>query len=555
MGFIKIPRLRFILGKIMGYERPPVEISTDTIAEPRDAKLLLEQHSTATTGQSQVLSNGWNDVGAHARVDTLSEPSSQRPTLHQDIACDCSSGPGGSHPEDASGLHSGVNPPNDSPGVPRQHMEVDGGASTTLTSTDSCSTYATAPSTPDWTPRMDKVWEEGDTLTYKEHRFIIQHQIGAGSFGFVWSAIADDLQEVAIKVVSKTMLIARYVTSVGTNDEITFRNGFEDATANVIVNELNALKTVTAGGSPFLTPLLYAFSDADNFYFVMRMYPTNLLNQLRQPCVNVHPFQIRIWMAELVLAIQKLHELGFVHRDLKTENILISPNGHICLGDFGLTANASPNSSVNELRMFGRAGTEMYYAPEQRCPDDAQGPREGYTCKIDTYAIGLVFLSMWIGKNLGWDARPDGTKLINWYVKDLQAKDLIQRLLHPNPNNRPDWDAVRSHPYLATGNWQAYEQRRVNTGCIPCLHTRRMVPPMTRVAQFYKSQGHVKFWRLKHELDKMVRDKRGLGSLAIDYECPPDLLEDPLHGISCFSLGGGKCFYSQARCHPPQFPH
>ncbi len=47
--------------------------------------------------------------------------------------------------------------------------------------------------------------------------------------------------------------------------------------------------------------------------------------------------ETRIYAAELVLAIDHLHEMGFIYRDIKPENILLDSEGHLKITDFGLS--------------------------------------------------------------------------------------------------------------------------------------------------------------------------------------------------------------------------
>lgn len=86
----------------------------------------------------------------------------------------------------------------------------------------------------------------------------------------------------------------------------------------------------------WVVKLYYSFQDADQLYFVMDYIPGgDLMNLL----VKLQIFDEKLaqfYIAELVLALESVHKMGFIHRDIKPDNILIDKNGHIKLTDFGL---------------------------------------------------------------------------------------------------------------------------------------------------------------------------------------------------------------------------
>ncbi|KAH7905695.1 kinase-like domain-containing protein [Hygrophoropsis aurantiaca] len=305
--------------------------------------------------------------------------------------------------------------------------------------------------------------------------------------------------------------------------------------------EFRVLRKITEADSPFLTPLLRAFSDEDNVYFVMRQYPGNLDQFLRSKLVKtIQPSQTRIWMAELVLAIEQLHELKIIHRDLKPDNILISPSGHLCVGDFGLAVdlNLEPHESLEDVFLSCGGGTFQYSAPE------TQGD---FNYKADHYAVGLIMLEMCLATGLPWygdcdpyrDSFPSPRTFVE-HLPDLDARELLHKLLDESPTERPSWDEVREMAFFQNIDWGMIERRQYNSD--PCIHPARMGNPARTLKGIYERLGpaidHIK----KHVRDKALRGI-GPGALDIDYHCPQHMYHDPEHGLSCRLLGKGKCFY------------
>ncbi|KAF7315450.1 Kinase-like protein [Mycena indigotica] len=93
------------------------------------------------------------------------------------------------------------------------------------------------------------------------------------------------------------------------------------------------------GGAEWIVRLYYSFQDRDNLYLVLEyMGGGDLLNLLIERDVFDEGFT-RFYVAEMILAIESCHKLGFIHRDIKPDNFLFDPSGHIKLSDFGLATD------------------------------------------------------------------------------------------------------------------------------------------------------------------------------------------------------------------------
>lgn len=129
---------------------------------------------------------------------------------------------------------------------------------------------------------------------------------------------------------------------------------------------------LVAADHRFVCQLCYAFQNKDHLYLVMEFLPGGDLMTLLIERDTLSEADARFYIAEMVVAIDTIHKLGFIHRDVKPDNLLIDKDGHLKLSDFGLcksfnvdvdslpASNVNPSapdtpSTLNELSMTERA--------------------------------------------------------------------------------------------------------------------------------------------------------------------------------------------------------
>ena len=101
---------------------------------------------------------------------------------------------------------------------------------------------------------------------------------------------------------------------------------------------VKAERDVLAGtDSPWIVSLYYSFQDPQYLYLIMEFLPGGDLMTMLIRWQLFTEDVTRFYMAECILAIETVHKLGFIHRDIKPDNILIDIRGHVKLSDFGLS--------------------------------------------------------------------------------------------------------------------------------------------------------------------------------------------------------------------------
>ncbi|KAL7330598.1 hypothetical protein PS15p_205516 [Mucor circinelloides] len=210
-------------------------------------------------------------------------------------------------------------------------------------------------------------------------------------------------------------------------------------------------------------PGLYAsFQDEKNLYLVMEYAPGGDLQGLLERR-SFQPFnerEARFYCAELILAVERVHQLGYMHRDIKPGNILIDSKGHIKLGDLGSCI------SMDTKDYLLMVGTMPYVSPEM-CNSEGFDPSHGgvaYGSEVDWWSVGIVLYELLYGERpfTGSDIKiqmsllnPKATVQFDANVKvSDEAKDLLSRLLCKSRDKRLTSVAeIKSHPFFNDINW------------------------------------------------------------------------------------------------------
>jgi len=242
-----------------------------------------------------------------------------------------------------------------------------------------------------------------------------------------------------------------------------------------------------------LVRLFWSFQDDLYLYLVMEYCPGgDLMKILIKEDILSEPVT-RFYMAECAAAIFHLHELDYVHRDLKPDNMLISKDGHLKLSDFGLAkhydtavhnvtnevitkyqneslngkggADSSTLTAVfkknkknrkNRALLYSAVGTPNYIAPEVFT-------KKGYGEECDWWSLGVILFECVVGYPPFYADTPMNTvkRIVN-YQKTLRipkeanlsksCKDVIFRLICA-PKKRLSYHQLKRHGWFKRVPW------------------------------------------------------------------------------------------------------
>ncbi|KAK7324409.1 hypothetical protein VNO77_27945 [Canavalia gladiata] len=333
-------------------------------------------------------------------------------------------------------------------------------------------------SDPHWSAIQAATTLSSDGCLHLRHLKLLRH-LGSGNLGRVFLCRLRDYDgaNFALKVVDKDLLTAKKLSHAETEAEI--------------------LHTLD---HPFL-PTLYARIDVSHYTCLLIDYcPGGDLHSLlrKQPGNRLPLFAARFFAAEVLVALEYLHALGVVYRDLKPENVLLREDGHVMLSDFDLcfktdvapsfnlqahTPHVGPKNgcfSYNKSRSRDRLVAEFVAEPTTAFSRSCVGTHEylapelvsgnGHGNGVDWWAFGVFIYELLYGTTPFKGCSKESTlrniassKDVRFHVAEREeagmgeARDLIEKLLVKDPRRRLGCARgatdVKRHPFFDGIKW------------------------------------------------------------------------------------------------------
>ncbi|CAD6185613.1 unnamed protein product [Caenorhabditis auriculariae] len=281
--------------------------------------------------------------------------------------------------------------------------------------------------------------------------FSVIRSIGRGAFGKVCIVQQRSTKKYfALKYMSKRRCIDKGVA------------------ANVI-RELTLLSKIS---HPFIVNLWYTFQDRDYMYMVSDLL---LGGDLRYHLHQQGKFaedRAKLYMCEIALAVEYLHEKRIIHRDVKPENILLDEQGHAHLTDLNLATQLEEGKLATSY-----SGTRPYMAPEIYAT--FIGLADGYEEKVDWWALGVSFYEMLRGRTpfeFNSNTTPDQAHVVfressipfpaHWPT-DLIS--FIGKMLSVDPDSRISClEDIKKNPYTERIDFSSVFNRLPAPVFVPC---------------------------------------------------------------------------------------
>lgn len=263
--------------------------------------------------------------------------------------------------------------------------------------------------------------------------------LGKGSFGKVLLVRKRDGQDrgklFAMKILQKRKVVAR--------DQVEHTKAERSVLAR--------MKHI-----PFIVNVHYAFQTDESLFLVLDFVQGGELFFHLKEHGRFAETAVCFYSAQMLLALEQIHDRGVVYRDLKPENLLLDSDGYIRLTDFGLSKEhvSQTHSGASTF-----CGTAEYIAPELLSKHSGGGRRKDkkvpHGTAVDMWSLGILMYEMIHGLPPFYD-----TNTRRMYDKILRAElsftssfsddacDIISRLLERDPRRRMTVTEAKAHRWV-----------------------------------------------------------------------------------------------------------
>nr|XP_029117139.1 serine/threonine-protein kinase GRIK2 isoform X2 [Elaeis guineensis] len=264
------------------------------------------------------------------------------------------------------------------------------------------------------------------------NEYVRECKIGSGSYGKVvlYRSIKDGRQY-AIKVFHKSHLVKLRVAP-------------SETAMTDVLREVSIMKMLD---HPNIVNLIEVIDDpnTDHFYMVLEYVEGKWVCEGSGPASGLGESTSRRYLRDIVAGLVYLHSHKIVHGDIKPDNLLVTSDGKVKIGDFSVSQVFEDDNDV--LRRS--PGTPVFTAPECCLGLTYHGKA------ADTWAVGVTLYCMVLGQYpfLGDTLQDTYDKIVNnpLVVPDDMnppLKNLLEGLLCKDPNHRITLNAVAEHPWV-----------------------------------------------------------------------------------------------------------
>ena len=277
---------------------------------------------------------------------------------------------------------------------------------------------------------IEKIAKNQDEIQIKKYKKI--RLLGKGGFAHCYELFNEETHHSsAAKIIPKTNLV-------------------KSLSKQKIINEIKIHKNIQHEN---IVNFEHYFEDRNNVYILIELCHNQTLHDLLKKRKTLTELEVQYYIFQLIKALQYLHNLKIIHRDLKLANLFLTEDMKLKLGDFGLATIIEFDGE----RKRSLCGTPNYLAPE------ILDGKKGYSFEVDIWSIGVIVYTLLIGK-LPFEAKKV-TKTSELYKRirlknysfpqnakiSSPAKELIENILVLEPHKRPSLEDILKSDFMNMG--------------------------------------------------------------------------------------------------------